>query len=88
MPRQPPSMKTPFYLGGRSLILFEEALRDVGRDELRLVLDQVSSKQSPDCNPRKQKLVEAEIARRKSADAAGFFAIFFALLSFLSLLLH
>ena len=37
-------MKTPFYLGVRSLILFEEALRDVGRDELRLVLDKVSSR--------------------------------------------
>ena len=88
MPRLPLSMKTPFYLGVRSLVLFEGALRDVGRDELRLVLDKVSSKESPDFNPRKQKLVEAEIARRETADAAGFFALFFTLLSFAPLCLH
>ena len=84
MPRTPPAMKSPFYLGTRSLVLFEAALRDVGRDELRMVLEKVSSERSADRNPRKQKLVEAEIARRKSADAAF---VFFSLLSFMMLLL-
>ena len=67
-------MKRPFYLGTRSLVLFEAALREVRTDELPAVLEQVSSKSSPVYNPRKQKIVEAELVNRKAADHAALMA--------------
>ena len=87
MPLIPSAMKTPFYLGTRSLALFEAALRDVERDELCMVLDKVSSERSADRNPRKQKLVEAEIARREAGNHAAAITMILSLLGCMGVLL-
>ncbi len=72
------TMRKPFYLGIRSLVLFESALREVSRDALRALLNDAAAGKAESLDTRKIKLVEAELSRRETGDACAWIAIIIA----------
>ncbi len=64
-------MQTPFYVRLRSLMLLESALRELDTERLNIMVKDISNKASDVFDPCKEKLVVAELTRRRAVAPAS-----------------